>query len=59
MRGGHDALNPAGVDPDAAVSWALGALQAGRFWALPDAGDPFSALLASELAELRPEMGVR
>jgi NAD(P)-dependent dehydrogenase (short-subunit alcohol dehydrogenase family) len=48
----HDALNQAGVDPGVAVSWALRALQEGHFWALPGAGDPFSAMLAAELAEL-------
>lgn len=52
VQGGHDALNQAGVDPDVAVSWALRALQEDRFWALPGAGDPFAALLETELAEL-------
>lgn len=58
VSGGHDALNQAGVDPDVAVSWALRALQDGRFWALPDAGDPFWALLEGELAELH-DVGAR
>jgi NAD(P)-dependent dehydrogenase (short-subunit alcohol dehydrogenase family) len=52
VQGMHDALNQAGVDPGVAVSWALRALQEGHFWALPDAGDPFSAMLEAELAEL-------
>ena len=52
VRGSHDALNQAGVDPDVAVSWALRALHEGRFWALPAAGDPFAAMLEAELAEL-------
>ena len=52
VQGMHDALNQAGVDPSEAVSWALRALQEGRFWALPDAGDPFFALLQAELVEL-------
>jgi len=52
VRGGHDALNQAGVDPEVAVSWALRALQEGRFWALPVSGDPFVVMLEAELAEL-------
>jgi NAD(P)-dependent dehydrogenase (short-subunit alcohol dehydrogenase family) len=53
VQGSHDALNQAGVDPDTAVSWALNAVQDGQFWALPDATDPFRALLDGELDDLR------
>lgn len=49
----HDFLNQTGVDPDEAVSWALRALEEGRFWALPGADDPFAVQLDAELAELR------
>ena len=49
----HDFLNQTGVDPDVAVSWALRALEEGRFWALPGADDPFAMQLDAELAELR------
>lgn len=53
VQGGHDALNQAGVDPEVATAWAFNALQEQRFWALPDANDPFCVLLDKELAELR------
>jgi NAD(P)-dependent dehydrogenase (short-subunit alcohol dehydrogenase family) len=53
VLGMHDALNQAGVEPDTAVSWALRALDKGRFWALPALGDPFAAMLEAEIAELR------
>ena len=53
VTGSHDALNQAGVEPDVAAGWALRALQEKRFWALPEAGDPFSTLLDGELTELR------
>ena len=52
VKGGHDALNQIGVDPEVAVSWALRALDDGTFWALPAAGDPFASMLDTELAEL-------
>jgi NAD(P)-dependent dehydrogenase (short-subunit alcohol dehydrogenase family) len=52
VLGMHDALNQAGVDPEVAVSWALGALDKGQFWALPVPGDPFAEMLEAELAEL-------
>lgn len=53
VLGMHDALNQAGVEPEVAVSWALGALDKDQFWALPVSGDPFAAMLDTELAELR------
>jgi NAD(P)-dependent dehydrogenase (short-subunit alcohol dehydrogenase family) len=52
VRGMHDALNEAGVEPEVAVSWALTALGNDEFWALPVSRDPFTATLAAELAEL-------
>jgi NAD(P)-dependent dehydrogenase (short-subunit alcohol dehydrogenase family) len=48
----HDALNQAGVEPDVAAGWALQALADNRFWALPPSGDPFTDMLADELAEI-------
>ncbi|GAC1401241.1 MAG: hypothetical protein NVSMB60_15950 [Mycobacterium sp.] len=52
VEGGHDFLNQTGVHPDVAVSWAMSALERRAFWALPNADDPFVAMLDAELDEL-------
>ena len=50
---GHQALNDAGVAPAEAAQWALDALDEGRFWALPPAGDGFTELLPRSSATSR------
>lgn len=52
VEAGHEALNQIGVAPAEAVSWALKALDEGRFWALPPREDVFSVALQAELAEM-------
>ena len=54
---GHQALNEAGVAPAEAARWALDALDSGRFWALPPAGDGFTELFRAELQEVLGQLG--
>ena len=54
---GHQALNEAGVAPHEAARWALDALDEGRFWAVPPAGDGFTELLRAELATIEGALG--
>ena len=53
VSGAHDALNTYGIAPAEAARIALDAADAGRFWALPPAGDGFLEQLRAELDELR------
>jgi len=53
VEGVHDALNQFGVTPSEVVSWVARALDEGRFWVFPPAGDMFSVVLSGEISEMR------
>jgi NADP-dependent 3-hydroxy acid dehydrogenase YdfG len=52
----HTALNTLGTSPDDVATWVLDALDAGRFWVLSRADNPYMGILARELEELRTAM---
>lgn len=53
VEGVHDALNQFGVTPSEVVLWVAQSLEAGRFWVFPPPEDMFSAVLNSEISEMK------
>jgi NAD(P)-dependent dehydrogenase (short-subunit alcohol dehydrogenase family) len=51
------AFETLGASPDDVARWVLEALDAGRFWVLSQADDPFMQQLAGDLDELRQAIG--
>jgi len=49
VEGAHDALNTFGLDPDVVAADALDAADAGRFWVLPPAEDPFNEMVRADV----------